>query len=197
MRESRRRSWQQSKAASSTDSHLSCSTRMVRWRKPLARRRSRSGATSRFLIRPNRERSLDLLDGLDVSEASEDEIAKIVGRAIVDAASSHLPHDWTGVRWQQLARAAGEIAITAPTEHALRYEDVGRLMIDQELLDAVLVGHPRADSHSALVLRQLTREQDKAGTGLWASSKFDSIARSAIARSLSLLHSAEASVSDK
>jgi hypothetical protein len=128
--------------------------------------------------------SLDLLGGLDVSRADDDEIAKVVGRAIVDAASSHLPDAWSGVRWQQLARAAGEIAITASPVHALRYEDVGRLMIDEKLLAEVLHDHPRADSHAALVLRQLTHEQDKAGTGLWASAKFDSIARSAIARAL-------------
>ncbi len=128
--------------------------------------------------------SLDLLAGLDVSRASDDEIAKVVGRAVVDAASSHIPDAWSGVRWQQLARAAGEIAITASPEHALRYEDVGRLMIDEKLLADVLRDHPRANSHAALVLRQLTHEQDKAGTGLWASAKFDSIARSAIARAL-------------
>lgn len=128
--------------------------------------------------------SLDLLGGLDVSTATDDEIAKVVGRAVVDAASSHIPDAWSGVRWQQLARAAGEIAITAPAEHELRYEDIGRLMIDEKLLAAVLRDHPRADSHSALVLRQLTHEQDKAATGLWASAKFDSIARSAIARAL-------------
>jgi hypothetical protein len=128
--------------------------------------------------------SLDLLGGLDVARATDDEIAKVVGRAVVDAASSHIPDAWTGVRWQQLARAAGEIAITAPPEYELRYEDIGRLMIDEKLLAAVLRDHLRADSHSALVLRQLTHEQDKAGTGLWASAKFDSIARSAIARAL-------------
>jgi hypothetical protein len=128
--------------------------------------------------------SLDLLDGLDASTATDDEIAKVVGRAVVDAASSHIPNDWSGVRWQQLARAAGEIAITAPAMHRLRYEDIGRLQIDEQFLAKILHDHPRADGHSALVLRQLTREQDKAGTGLWASAKFDSIARSAIARAL-------------
>jgi hypothetical protein len=128
--------------------------------------------------------ALDLLGGLDAQSATNDEIAKVVGRAIVDAASSHLPDAWTGVRWQQLARAAGEIAITAPRKHQLRYEDVGRLMIDDPFLASVLHDHPRSESHSALVLRQLSREQDKAGTGLWASAKFDSIARSAIARAL-------------
>jgi DNA helicase HerA-like ATPase len=128
--------------------------------------------------------ALDLLGGIDVMTANDDEVAKVVGRAVVDAASSHIPDAWTGVRWQQLARAAGEIAIRAPAEHELRYEDIGRLMIDEHFLAEVLDDHPRADSHSALVLRQLTREQDKAGTGLWASAKFDSIARSAIARAL-------------
>jgi hypothetical protein len=128
--------------------------------------------------------SLDLLDGIDVASASDDEIARIVGRAVVDAASSYIPGDWAGVRWQQLARAAGEIAITAATTRELRYEDIGRLMIDERFLAEVLDGHARADSHSALVLRQLTREQDKAGTGLWASAKFDSIARSVLARTL-------------
>jgi hypothetical protein len=128
--------------------------------------------------------SLDLLGGVDIATASDDEIMKVVGRAVVDAASSHIPESWTGVRWQQLARAAGEIAITAPAEYGLRYEDVGRLMIDENFLAEVLEDHPRADSHAALVLRQLTREHDKAGTGLWASAKFDSIARSAIARAL-------------
>src|SRR5581483_5888462 len=128
--------------------------------------------------------ALDVLGGLDAARASDGEIAKVVGRSVVDAASSHIPDAWTGVRWQQLARAAGEIAITASPDHELRYEDVGRLMIDESFLAAVLSDHPRAESHSALVLRQLTREQDKAGTGLWASAKFDSIARSAIARAL-------------
>lgn len=128
--------------------------------------------------------SLDLLGGVHIATASDDEIMKVVGRAVVDAASSHIPESWTGVRWQQLARAAGEIAITAPAEYGLRYEDVGRLMIDESFLADVLEDHPRADSHAALVLRQLTREYDKAGTGLWASVKFDSIARSAIARAL-------------
>jgi hypothetical protein len=128
--------------------------------------------------------TLDVLGGLDAAQASDNEIAKVVGRSVVDAASSHIPDAWTGVRWQQLARAAGEIAITASPDHGLRYEDIGRLMIDDSFLATVLSDHPRSRSHSALVLQQLMREQDKAGTGLWASAKFDSIARSAIARAL-------------
>lgn len=149
-----------------------------------ARALARNREVGIFDTREDETLALDLLSGLDVATATKDEIDKVVGRAVVDAASSHLPDTWTGVRWQQGARAAGWIAVTAPPQHRLRYEDIGRLLLDQAFCEQILENHPHARSESALILRKLHREGDDNGVGLWLAAKFHSIANSAMARNL-------------
>lgn len=118
--------------------------------------------------------ALDLLDGLPAQARVN---AHARGRAVarlIDALTSHLPYDWVGPRFRQIARAALEIMVSASTQYSVRLGDISRLLLDRNLLDWLLseVDEP----HAAHVLRHHLREHDSSGVALWVAAKFEDMA---------------------
>ena len=117
--------------------------------------------------------SIDLLGGVTHGRASQADVERAIGR-LIDAMTSHLPRDWTGPRFRQLARAALEVVVAAARTRPTGLADVARLFADGEYLQELLLDVD--ECHGSRVLRQYLSEQDRAGVGLWVASKFEDIA---------------------
>lgn len=118
---------------------------------------------------------LDLLGGVSLGRRERRQMNSALAR-IVDALTSHFPKDWVGPRFRQLAMAALEVAVAASDRYTIGLEDVARMLIDKQFLQWIL---SETDvPHAEAVLSQHLRDNDNAGVGLWAASKFDDIAQS-------------------
>ena len=118
--------------------------------------------------------ALDLLDGLPIAAFDSPEARSRTVARLIDAITSHLPHDWVGPRFRQIARAVLELMIAASAEYTVSLTDTGRLLLDRPLIDWILseVDEP----HAAQVLRHHLRESDSAGVALWVAAKFEDMA---------------------
>jgi DNA helicase HerA-like ATPase len=116
--------------------------------------------------------AFDVLGGADALRDSE-ERARAIAR-LIDALTSHLPADWVGPRFRQLARASLELLVSAASRQRVGLADIGRLLYDEAFLEGILLESD--EERASQVLRQHVRESDRASVGLWVSSKFEDIA---------------------
>lgn len=118
--------------------------------------------------------ALDLLDGLPIDALADAELRARAVTRLIDAITSHLPADWAGPRFRQIGRAALEVMIAASDRFTIRLADVGKLLLDRGYLEFLL--SETDEPHAEQILRQHLKENDSAGVGLWAGSKFEDIA---------------------
>ncbi len=119
--------------------------------------------------------ALELLGAAGRADGDDRRATQQAINRLLDGLTSHLPRDWAGPRFRQLAFAALEVALAASSDRTLGLADVGRMLIDREFLKAMLAD-TTAD-HAAAVLGRHMADNDSAGVGLWAASKFDDIAQ--------------------
>jgi hypothetical protein len=119
--------------------------------------------------------ALDLLGGALANRADDLRVGQAISR-VVDALTSHLPRDWAGPRFRQLATAAMELVVEASADSPVGLREVATVLTDKEYLTLLLAAS--GTTSAARVMRQHLQDRDHADVGLWASSKFEDIVQS-------------------